>query len=161
MSLQYIIDAYNLINHPAFKPVFKSASNIQQSLADFIKFNRLSGSQNNSVVLVFDGYPPSSGDLPVGQELSCVFSRSKEADELIKKIVEDSASPRNIVVVSDDKEVCLISRFLHAQTCGVQEFIGAKKNKSAAIDGQEAAADFKLGFAKMQKINAELRKKWL
>jgi len=161
MSLQYIIDAYNLINHPAFKPVSKSALNIQHALADFIRLNRLTGSKNNSMVLVFDGYPPRSEDIPRENGLVCMFSRAKEADELISKIIEDSASPKNIVVVSDDKEVQLTSRFLHAQICNIQEFICGKKDNRSATDLKLAAVDFKLSYAKMQKINAELRKKWL
>ena len=90
-----------------------------------------------------------------------MFSRTKEADELIKRIVEDSACPRNIVVVSDDKEVQLTSRFLHAQICSVQEFICGNKENKAAADAKLAAVDFKLSYADMQKINAELKKKWL
>ncbi|MDP2928400.1 MAG: NYN domain-containing protein [Candidatus Omnitrophota bacterium] len=161
MSLQYIIDAYNLINHPAFKPVSNPALNIQHALADFIRLNRLTGSKNNSVVLVFDGYPPRAEDIPGGQGLLCVFSRTKEADELIKEIVKDSASPKNIVVVSDDKEVQLTSRFLHAQICNVEKFICGKKDNKTATDAKLAADDFKLSYAKMQKINAELKKRWL
>ncbi|MCX5669138.1 MAG: NYN domain-containing protein [Candidatus Omnitrophica bacterium] len=161
MSLQYIIDAYNLINHPAFKPVSKSALNIQHALADFIRLNRLTGSKNNRLVLVFDGYPPPADDIPRENGLLCMFSRNQEADELIKKIVQDSASPKNIVVVSDDKEVQLTSRFLHAGICNVGEFIYGKKDNQSAADLKLAAVDFKLSYAKMEKINVELRKKWL
>ena len=113
------------------------------------------------MVLVFDGYGPPLEDIPRQDGLLCMFSRAQEADELIKKIVQDSASPKNIVVVSDDKEVRLTSRFLHAQICNVEEFICGKKNNKAAIDVKLAVGDFKLSYAKMQKINAELKKKWL
>ena len=161
MSLQYIVDAYNLINHPAFKPVSKPALNIQHALVDFIRLNRLTGSKNNGVVLVFDGYPPRSEDIPCQNGWLCMFSRTKEADELIKEIIQDSASPKNIVVVSDDKEVRLSSRFLQAQICKVEEFICGKQDNKSATYAKLATVDFKLSYAKMQKINAELRKKWL
>ncbi len=161
MSLQYIIDAYNIINNPQFKPTTKSVLNIQQALTDFIRLNRLSGSKNNNVILVFDGYPPGGQDIPEDRGLVCVFSRMIEADELIKKIVEESAQPRNIIVVSDDKAVQIMSRFLHAQVCGVAEFIcGKKSSKFVPAKGSDAT-DFKLSYSKMQKINAELKKKWL
>lgn len=159
MSLQYIIDAYNLTNHPAFKPVSRSVLNIQHALVDFIRLNRLTGSKNNSLVLVFDGYPPPLEDIPRQNDLLCMFSRAQEADELIKKIVQDSISPKNIVVVSDDKEVQLTSRFLHAQICSVGEFICGKKDNKSASDVKLAEGDFKLSYVKMQKINAELRKR--
>ncbi|MCX5693864.1 MAG: NYN domain-containing protein [Candidatus Omnitrophica bacterium] len=161
MSLQYIIDAYNLINHPAFKPIAKSALNIQHALADFIELNKLSKSKNNKVILVFDGYPPSAGDIPYGNNLLCMFSRAKEADELIKEIVENSLSPKNIVVISDDKEVQLASRLFHAQVGSVEEFICGKKDNRLATNAKLAAVDAKLSYAKMQKINAELKKRWL
>ena len=161
MSLQYIIDSYNLTNHPAFKPVSKTALNIQHALADFIRFSKLTGSKNNHVLLVFDGYPPPQEDLPHQDGLRCLFSGDKEADELIKTIVETSASPKNIVVVSDDKEVRLTSRFLHAQICSVSDFICGKDDKRLETNKKIAEPDFKLSYSKMQKINAELKKKWL
>jgi len=84
-----------------------------------------------------------------------------EADELIKQIVEKSACPRNIIVVSDDKEVQLMSRFLRAQVCGVEEFICGKKNKKTNPVNRPDSTDFKLTYSAMQKINTELKKKWL
>jgi len=130
-------------------------------LADFIRLNDLTGSKSNRVILVFDGYPPPGEDIPYATNLFCMFSRAQEADELIKKIVEDSASPKNIVVVSDDKEVQLSSRFLHAQISSVGEFIGRKQEARLAAQAKLSDNDPKLSYAKMEKINAELKKKWL
>lgn len=161
MSLQYIIDAYNVINNPQFKPGAKSTLNIQQALADFIRSNRLTGSKNNRVILVFDGYAPSNESIPEDGGLVCKFSQAVEADELIKKIVESSGEPKNIIVVSDDKEVRLMSRFLRAQVCGVEEFICGKKKSKLVLEAGSESLDFKLTYSKMQKINAELKKKWL
>ncbi len=159
MSLQYIIDAYNLINHPAFKPAARPV-NIQQGLADFVRFNKLSGSSNNRVILVFDGYPPRKEDIPQADGLICMFSRSEQADELIKRFTEESLSPRNIVVVSDDKEVQLAAKLLRAQVLSVEEFVNGKKAR-AQNRGKAEGPDFNLSYSKMQKINAELKKKWL
>ncbi|MFA6358070.1 MAG: NYN domain-containing protein [Candidatus Omnitrophota bacterium] len=159
MSLQYIVDAYNLINHPKFKAV-KHSENIQQCLVDFVKINKLTGSSNNRVILVFDGYPPQQ-DLPQDFCLTCMFSRDIEADEVIKKIVEESAVPRNIIVISDDKQVQLMSRLLHAQVRGVEEFICGKRNKRAAVLGKTDFDDLKVTYSQMQKIDAEFKKRWL
>jgi len=161
MSLQYIIDAYNLINNPRFRPALKLPANLCHCLADFIKSNKLTGSKNNTLTLIFDGYPPAAEELPQEAGLVCLFSRTIEADELIKQTVEKSACPRNIIVVSDDKEVQLMSRFLGAQVRGVEEFICGKKNKkSNSVRGSDAD-DLKLSYSAMQKINTELKKKWL
>ncbi|MDD5120878.1 MAG: NYN domain-containing protein [Candidatus Omnitrophica bacterium] len=160
MSLQYIIDAYNLINHPCFKTTHP-ALNIQYSLADFIRINKLTGSKNNSVVLVFDGYPPVKQAVPEGPDLVCIFSRKLEADEVIKKIVEQSESAANIIVVSDDKEVQLASKLLHARSCGIEEFICGKKNNRTGRSLNLNASEPPLSYSAMQKINAELKKLWL
>ncbi len=160
MSLQYIIDAYNLINHHRFKAV-KPAVNIQHCLVDFIKINKLTGSKNNRTILVFDGYPPAGHDIPEGEGLVCMFSRKLEADELIKKIVEESACPCNIIVVSDDRQVQLASRLLHARINGIEEFVCGKKNNKFNSAAGLDPADFKLTYSAMQKINTELKKKWL
>lgn len=161
MSLLYIIDAYNLTNHPAFKPVSRSTLNIQHALADFIKFHKLTGSKNNRLVLVFDGYSPAQEDVPHEPGLLCMFSRAQEADEIIKKIIEASAAPKNIVVVSDDRQVQITSRFLQAQICNVQDFICSKQKKQSLGTAELAEQDPKLSYVKMQKINTELRKRWL
>ena len=160
MSLQYIIDAYNLINHPRFKAI-KPAVNIQQNLADFVRINKLTGSKNNRVILVFDGYPPRDQDIPEGDGLVCKFSRKIEADELIKKIVEESTCPRNIIVVSDDKQVQLMSRLSRARISGIEEFIGGKRNNKFASTGSLDSVEPGLTYSAIQKINAELKKKWL
>ena len=84
-----------------------------------------------------------------------------EADELIKRIVETSAQPKNIIVISDDKQVQLMSRLLRARICGVEEFICGKKSNKFVSSAKLDAADFKLSYSKMQKIDAEMKKRWL
>ena len=161
MSLQYIIDAYNVINHPQFRPRVRKSPNIQSSLADFISLNRLSGSKKNRVILVFDGYPAHGEKMPEGDGLVCLFSRIIEADEVIKNLVEESGQPRNIIVVSDDKGVQLAVRFLNAQVCAVEEFLCGKKSLRAQDLARQDSEECKISYSNMQKINAELKKKWL
>ncbi|MDD5561473.1 MAG: NYN domain-containing protein [Candidatus Omnitrophica bacterium] len=161
MSLQYIIDAYNIINHPHFSPRVREPSNIQSSLAEFIRLNRLSGSRKNRVILVFDGYPPHGEKMPCGDGLFCVFSRMIEADELIKRLVEKSANPGDIIVVSDDKGIQLAVRFLNARVCGVEEFICGKKSTRVFDSPRKEMEEKTISYSKMQEINAELKKKWL
>ncbi|MFA4854697.1 MAG: NYN domain-containing protein [Candidatus Omnitrophota bacterium] len=161
MSLQYIIDAYNVINHPQFSPALRGFSGVQSSLADFIRSNRLTGSRNNKVILVFDGYPAQGQAVLEDPGLVCLFSRMIEADEKINKLVEESAQPRNIIVVSDDRQVQSGARLLHARVCGVKEFICGKKNKGVLDPDRGERDENKISYANMQKVNAELKKKWL
>jgi len=112
-------------------------------------------------VLVFDGYPDASQEIPEGEGLVWIYSRKIDADEKIKKLVEESGNPKNIIVVSDDRQVQLAARLLHAQTSGVKEFIcGKKSNKSVAAIELDSL-DSKLTYSQMQKINAEFKERWL
>ncbi len=160
MSLQYIIDAYNLINHPQFKPVNKVVLGKARLLVDFISCHKLSGSKNNRVTIVFDGYPLSGEIPPQERGMICVFSRMLEADEIIKKLIEASGERKNIIVVSDDKEVQLAAKLLHARVCPVQEFICGKKRSNFSLS-QDSSNDDELSYSKKQQINAELKEKWL
>ncbi len=161
MSLQYIIDAYNLINHPQFNPPSRGSPGVQASLVEFIRMNKLTGSRQNKVILVFDGYPKAGQEIPEEPGMLCLFSGLIEADEKIKRLVEESDSPQNIIVVSDDRQVQSGARILRAQTCGVKEFICGKKNKGKAALGGEDEDEEKISYSKMQNINAELKKRWL
>ncbi len=161
MSLQYIIDAYNIINHPQFRSLAKQSSSVQRSLDDFIRLNRLTGSAKNRVALVFDGYPAPAQEIPEEEGLLWIYSRKIDADEKIKKLIEESANPRNIIVVSDDRGVQLSARLLHAQVSGVKEFICGKKNNKRVPIIRLDSLDPKLTYSQMQKINAELKEKWL
>ncbi|MBM3250334.1 MAG: NYN domain-containing protein, partial [Candidatus Omnitrophica bacterium] len=59
MSLQYVIDGYNIINHPQFSRTQKSPEDPVGSLLWLIRSKRLTGSAKNKVIVVFDGYPKS------------------------------------------------------------------------------------------------------
>ncbi|MFA7706655.1 MAG: NYN domain-containing protein [Candidatus Omnitrophota bacterium] len=161
MSLQYIIDAYNIINHPQFRPRARKSLNIQSLLADFIILNRLTGSRKNKLILVFDGYPPQGEKMPDAEGLVCLFSRLIEADEVIKKLVEESGQPANIIVVSDDKGIQTVVRFLGAKISSVEEFICGKKSARVFGSALEEREENKVSYSDMQVINAELKKKWL
>ncbi|MDD5281969.1 MAG: NYN domain-containing protein [Candidatus Omnitrophica bacterium] len=161
MSLQYIIDAYNIINHPQFRPRARKTSNIQSSLADFIRFNRLSGRTKNRVIIVFDGYPPHGEKMPEDESLVCVFSRMIEADEVIKRLVEKSGQPKNIIVVSDDKGIQSAVRSLRGRVSTVEEFICGKESLKTFDSALREKYESKISYSKMQAINAELKKKWL
>ena len=161
MSLQYIIDSYNMINHPQFRSKAKPSKSIQQALHDFIRFNKLTGSVKNTVVLVFDGYPASNSEICEEEGYTWIFSRKIQADEEIKKIVEQSAQPRNIIVVTDDRQVQLTALVFHANICTVNEFICGKRNNKLKVFTKEDPDNIKLSYSARQKINAEFKKRWL
>jgi predicted RNA-binding protein with PIN domain len=154
MSLQYVIDGYNITCHEAFN---KSTKGRVSSLAliRLIKTRRLCG--KNKAIIVFDGFPPASEVTPEDSEVSVIFSRSLSADEKIKSIIEKASNPKNIVVVSDDKEIKFIVKAIGAKPLSVEKFI----NPQSRTRGKKLEPEAELSFSQMEDINKELRKIWL
>lgn len=150
--LIYIIDAFNLI----YKVDELASSNAPHGrLLQFLKSNRLTGSPNNRVVVVFDGHdnPDVSGE----REYEIVFSGPRSADDLIKERVTKSKNRLQIVVVSDDKGVTSFVRAEGARVKSIEEFI---KNSSRRI--QRSADDEKsISYEERQKIKEELERLWV
>lgn len=159
MSLQYVIDGYNIINHPEFAHKYKQSLNPQIALSILIKTKKLTGSAKNKVFIVFDGYPPSgfNPDEAIGAEI--IFSRKISADEKIKRIVEESAQRKNIVVVSDDKGIKLMIKGLGSQWLGVGDFLGV--NKKDRHPKEKDLLKQELNYSQIDAINKELGKLWL
>jgi predicted RNA-binding protein with PIN domain len=158
MSLRYIIDGCNIINHPRFiRSIPKRAKPVKTALLDFINQHKLCGSLNNKITIVFDGYP----DRYCHKEdkfADIIFSRSHTADEKIKEILEGSPFPKSIIVVSDDKQVKFFAQACGARAIGVEEFIPLKDK---AVRRQDDLTRIELTYAQMHKINEELKRIWL
>ena len=161
MSLQYIIDGYNLIHHPLFSRTYKKTDNPAQALLLCIRTHRLTGSVKNDFVVVFDGYPPYAYQQDHSRRV--IFSGDESADEYIKRVIEKAGNARTLVVVSDDKEIVFCAKAYRAQSCSGDEFFSALQD--AARTRQESLRcqenERKIGYSQMQKINKEMREKWL
>ncbi|MBU0503275.1 MAG: NYN domain-containing protein [Candidatus Omnitrophota bacterium] len=161
MSLQYVVDGYNVIRHASFYPS-KKIRDPKYSLVEYIKNNRLCGSLKNKVIIVFDGFPDAgySREHICGFEIR--FSRETNADDVIKKMLEKELNPRNTLVVSDDREIKFFIRSLGAKPVSVEEFLrksegkgigrGKDKNENIKID---------LNYTQVHDIDEELKKLWL
>ena len=162
MSLQYIIDGYNLLNHPRPSRVFdrQRSATPAEKIISLIKRQRLTGSSKNKVTVVFDGYPPS-GQSPVAERgMEIIFARGVSADEKIKTMVERSANPKNIFVVSDDKEIRFMIKALGAASLTIDDFINQGKDPNCAAKADDSS-ELKLRISEMEQVNKEFRKLWL
>ena len=159
MSLQYVIDGYNLINHQLFIPANKRTKDSRIALLELIRLKKLCGSPANAVIVVFDGYPDTDSLKEFDNKIDVIFARCETADERIKKIVENFANPKNIRVVSDDKEIKFSVRAMGAGVLSVEEFIGHDRNLRKPQDAEVLKPE--LTYEAMHKINQELRKIWL
>jgi predicted RNA-binding protein with PIN domain len=157
MSLQFIIDGYNVINHPAFKRQNLGKTKDQRSsLLEFISSKKPCGSPKNKVIVVFDGFPGRHSQEPACG-IRVVFSGEGSADDKIRMMLEASVNPKNTVVVSDDKEVRLAAKLFGARPVAVEEFSASKADRQRK--GEEAFKE--LSYSQMHKINQELKKLWL
>ncbi len=164
MPLHYVIDAYNVINHNTFTPIRKkipclpAGKDPQRALLEFIK-NRIWGkSPKSKITVVFDGYPKVSAQNSGEAGIDVVFSREETADARIKMMVEGSKNPKNIVVVSDDREIKFFIKSAGASAIGVEEFIIPEENPQRRKEGLIKP---ELNYSQISKIDQELKKLWL
>lgn len=159
MSLRFIIDGYNVIRHPSLPGDFPRRSNPPfAALARYIRSQKLCGSLKNNVMIVLDGFAPEGRyDLSAGA-VEVIFSEDETADERIKRLVERSPQPRNLVVVSDDREIADFARLRGANPMKVEEFVNPRRN---ACREREDSNKPGLTNEQVSFINDELRKRWL
>lgn len=120
----------------------------------------MTGSPKNKVILVFDGYPGPEEDAGLNTDaaVDVIFSKNMTADERIREMIEHAVNKKNIVVVSDDKEIRFFAKAYGAKPLCVEDFIADRKKSRKK---EEDSWDAKLGFTQMHKINEEFRRIWL
>lgn len=163
MSLHYIIDGYNIINHPLFARSHKKTKDCRRALLEFIRDNKLCGSLKNQVTVVFDGFPWASDPGIRFTGASVIFSQEDSADSVIKRLAEGSRQPKELCVVSDDKEIRLFIRFTGACGLSVEKFIKRPQKTGEFASAHLSSSEPKpeLNQAQVFKINQELERIWL
>jgi len=163
MSLFYIVDGYNLIKRA---PLFKH-KRLQEARAGFLSFvelRRPHGSQKNRLAIVFDGSAQVFG-YRENYSFEVIFTAGETADEKIKEIVSSFDRPKNIVVVTDDRELLFSVRALQAKTMGTVEFLN-KAGKQDRVPSKEkssldAEGRLELNIVEREKITEEVSRVWL
>jgi predicted RNA-binding protein with PIN domain len=150
--LWYIIDGWNVI-HKVQK--LRGAHSPCEELMHYIRKHKLTGSINNRVTAIFDG----RFDLPLealgGGPFHIVFSGEKSADDVIKDKVARYKNKKQVVVVTDDREIRHSVKLRGVRCLSVKEFISKKKKK--ASPQEEKTIDYKT----RTDITEELKKIWL
>ena len=131
MSLHYVIDGYNLIKHQAFSLAdrFKDG---RLALIQFLRSEKPCGSSKNKITVVFDGYPRGLDFQDTDIEI--IFSGEESADDRIISMVRSPRGARNIVVVSDDRQLRDSVKCRGLAVAGIEEFIRPKKKFSKKND---------------------------
>ncbi|MEW5894219.1 MAG: NYN domain-containing protein [Candidatus Omnitrophota bacterium] len=159
MALHYILDGYNIIKSTDGLADCKLEEG-RKNLVDMIRRERLCGSSRNKVTVIFDGRNDVWGSLRQ-DAVKTVFTNGGSADDLIRRIVEDEPNAKNLVIVTDDKELASYIGKLNARVMGVNDFLypSLRRNESARKKGQESSK--MISYQSQKKITEELEKIWL
>jgi len=95
-------------------------------LVRFIEQRRPQGSDKNRVTIVFDGNADVFGGMR-SAAAKIVFSLNGSADDEIKRIVGEAKNSKEIVVVSDDRDIQYAVRALGARASSVKDFLNKGK----------------------------------
>jgi len=151
--LLYIIDGFNLVHKI---PSVKNSDIPQLELVRYIKNHRLTGSRNNKVVVIFDGFfqPQTRRE----SEFEIVFSAERSADDLIKARIDKLKNSKyplsEVIVVSDDREIRDYAKKQKAVSERAVDFIKTEKESF-----KEESKD--ISYPLQKEITDELRKIWL
>lgn len=154
MSLHYILDGYNIMRHASYRPRGR-AKDPRYGLIAHVRDEGLCGSARNTVTVVFDGYP--AGFTYEDSRFHAVFSGSAKADDRIKAMVE-TADRANTIVVSDDREIAGYARLHGIKVEPVEDFLTRRRGPAPREDESSKP---ELTYDAMNRINRELRDKWL
>lgn len=151
--LVYIIDGWNVV-HKLDK--IRNSSQPRQALADHIRRYGLTGSVNNKVTIVFDGFFPLN-EMLRGRGYRILFSEEREADDLIIEEMQKINNPRQTIVVSDDRKIADAAGIKGVRVMPVREFITPKKKKTDKSEKPEK----NIKYSVQREITEEMKKIWI
>lgn len=152
MSLHFILDGYNIIKKiPDFSS--KKLKDARKSFIRLIEEKRLTGSKKNKVTIVFDG----EQDLCFKEEQPFKIIFTKDADQKIKDMVEKEKILKNIVVVTDDKEIKFSVKPLGVNVLDTEIFL--RKIRKKKIQKEDLKSEISL--QEQFEITEELKSIWL
>ncbi len=164
MSVCYILDGYNITAQiPSLS--LKNLRGSREGLVRLVELYRPQGSERNEAVVVFDGKPGiSGGEKHTGVKV--LFSENESADDKIRKLIEGSRRKKEIIVVTDDRELALSVRLLDASAMSVKDFLSKVKRPGQDAGGAGTAGGKDENEKKISKtleceITDEFEKIWL
>ena len=142
----------------------------RRDLVCFIEQCSPQGSSKNRVTIVFDGDEDVFGGMK-SSAATIVFSQGESADDKIRRIVAEAKNTKNIVIVTDDRDIQYAVGALGAKAISVSQFLSkgqsTGKRKPAAQKNTKQAKKVSSELEKYisktdeSKITSELGKIWL
>jgi len=124
MARRWLIDGYNVL-HQTPRLKFEFTENATQALNHFVgMLGEFAVQHRTEVTVVFDGSPPEGpGSVGAPRNVTVRFVGSGEkADPVIKRLIGSEPRPRDLVVVSADREITDYARVCGAKVEGPADF---------------------------------------
>ncbi len=120
------------------------------------------------MTIVFDGNTEVFGGM-TSPAVKIIFSQGESADDKIKKIVARVQNTKNIIVVSDDRDIQYAVRALGAKVSSVRAFLNQAKGpgkipgKTKRVPENKNSSGSKENISKSDehKITSEMGEIWL
>ena len=161
MSIKYLLDGYNIIHQMPGSNLAKLEDQ-RWHLIRFIEQYQPQGSVKNLVTIIFDGKLESFGRM-ASSAAQIIFSQGESADDRIKKIVAQAKNKKNIIVVSDDRDVQYATRALGAKAISVMAFLrqGKSQKQNRTLKDQAVPLEKHISECDESRITSEMTKIWL
>ena len=164
MALYFILDGYNIVMR--LPELFQKSDRLsfeasREGLVNFLSTYRPQGNVRNPVTIVFDGYAEMKlnwGRLRQ-EAIQIIFSEQESADDRIVSLIGKAA--REMIVVTDDRELSLRVRDRGARVVSIKEFVAKLVDKQKKVSGAHEEKEGKLTPQEEQKITDELKKLWI
>ncbi|OVE78175.1 hypothetical protein BVX98_01175 [bacterium F11] len=153
MSRHFFIDAYNVIRSSdrlSLGPLDQQ----REKLLSFVEYVLASGSSRTAATIVFDGKPGRFLPRP-RPRIRIIFSVDKDADTILKNLIDDLRYPQTAVVVTNDRAIQKWVRGAKASVLSCKEFLSIKKKTSPAQPSD------KIDPMAANTITKDLEKIWL
>lgn len=163
MAIHFILDGYNIVKQAS--PFSDLAIDVaRERFIRAIERYQPQGSRRNQVTVIFDGRPGNVSPV-VSASVKVIFSYDESADDRIKSLVEASDNPRNMVVVTDDREIQYYVKGLGAGVWPVKAFMdktgGVLVKKDEGQAGRILSQSKEISKTQEYKITQELEKLWI
>lgn len=159
MSLHYLLDGYNII-HKVPEFLEGKLQDQRNHLIRFLETRRPHGSSRNQVTVVFDGQPDVWHDGEHTGVVRVIFTSNESADEKIKRMVRRAGNPKNMIVVTDDREIQYAIGAAGATSITVDAFMSFKKKaKRGAV--KPSKREKSIAPEHEADINKEMEEIWL
>lgn len=136
--MHLIIDGYNVIKR---NPELSSKENesLEAAREGLIKLMRVYKGikPNYDIIIVFDGVRGNGGQSTVDRSMIKVVFANGSADDYIKEMLNDSKTPADYTVISDDNDIINYARSRRAgflSTTQLFEKIGPQKTKETGYE---------------------------